>query len=54
MGTIMFDFLKGKKEVEQKPVYVINGFLDSGKTSFIAYTIGQPYFQVKGTTLLIV
>ena len=54
MGTIMFDFLKGKKEVEQKPVYVINGFLDSGKTSFIAYTIGQPYFQVKGSTLLIV
>jgi hypothetical protein len=49
----MFDFLKGKKKVEKKPVYVINGFLDSGKTSFIAYTIGQPYFQIKGTTLLI-
>ena len=49
----MLDFLKGKKKVEQKPVYVINGFLDSGKTSFIAYTIGQPYFQIKGTTLLI-
>ena len=50
----MFDFLKGKNKVEQKPVYVINGFLDSGKTSFIAYTIGQPYFQIKGTTLLII
>ena len=49
----MLDFLRGKKKVEQKPVYVINGFLDSGKTSFIAYTIGQPYFQIKGTTLLI-
>ena len=49
----MFDFFKGKKKVEQKPVYVINGFLDSGKTSFLAYTIGQPYFQTKGTTLLI-
>ena len=49
----MFDFLKGKKKVEKKPVYVINGFLDSGKTSFIAYTIGQPYFQTRGTTLLI-
>ena len=50
----MFDFLKGNKKVEQKPVYVINGFLDSGKTSFIRYTIGQPYFQVQGTTLLII
>ena len=49
----MFDFLKGKKKVEKKPVYVINGFLDSGKSSFIAYTIGQPYFQIQGTTLLI-
>ena len=39
--------------MEKKPVYVINGFLDSGKTSFIAYTIGQPYFQIQGTTLLI-
>lgn len=38
---------------DQKPVYVINGFLDSGKSSFYIYTIGQPYFQSKGTTLLI-
>lgn len=38
----------------QKPVYVINGFLESGKTSFFSYTIGQPYFQTEGTTLLIV
>ncbi|MBQ3393517.1 MAG: TIGR03943 family protein [Lachnospiraceae bacterium] len=36
-----------------KPVYVINGFLDSGKSSFFSYTIGQPYFQTSGTTLLI-
>ena len=36
-----------------KPVYVINGFLESGKTEFISYTLGQPYFQAKGTTLLI-
>ena len=36
-----------------KPVYVINGFLESGKTSFFAYTIGQPYFRTNGTTLLI-
>lgn len=36
-----------------KPVYVINGFLESGKTEFITYTLSQPYFQVKGKTLLI-
>lgn len=37
-----------------KSVFVINGFLDSGKTQFISYTLGQPYFRTKGTTLLIV
>ncbi len=36
-----------------KPVYVINGFLESGKTEFITYTLEQPYFQIKGKTLLI-
>ena len=36
-----------------KPVYVINGFLDSGKTEFITYTLSQPYFQIGGRTLLI-
>ena len=36
-----------------KPVYMINGFLESGKTSFIKYTLGQPYFQTSGCTLLI-
>ena len=37
-----------------KPVYVINGFLESGKTEFISFTLAQPYFRVKGKTLLIV
>ena len=37
-----------------KPVYVINGSLESGKTEFICYTLAQPYFQIKGRTLLIV
>ena len=37
-----------------KPVYVINGFVESGKTEFICYTLAQPYFQIKGRTLLIV
>ena len=36
-----------------KPVYVINGFLESGKTEFICFTLAQAYFQVKGKTLLI-
>lgn len=36
-----------------KAVYIINGFLESGKTEFITYTLAQPYFQVRGKTLLI-
>ena len=35
------------------PVYVVNGFLESGKTEFIIYTLAQPYFRVKGKTLLL-
>lgn len=35
------------------PVYVINGFLDSGKSEFINYTLDQPYFQAGGKTLLL-
>ena len=36
-----------------KPVYIINGFLDSGKTEFISFTLDQPYFQISGKTLLL-
>jgi len=36
-----------------KPVYMINGFLESGKSEFITFTLAQPYFQIKGKTLLI-
>ena len=36
-----------------KPVYVINGFLESGKTEFITFTLAQPYFRIKGKTLII-
>ena len=32
---------------------VINGFLESGKSEFINYTLSQPYFRTKGRTLLI-
>lgn len=41
---------RGKKVV---PVYMINGFLDSGKTGFISFTLAQPYFQIKGNTLIL-
>ncbi len=36
-----------------KPVYIINGFLESGKTEFIAFTLAQPYFQIRGKTLIL-
>lgn len=36
-----------------KSVYVINGFLESGKTEFITFTLGQPYFQIEGKTLIL-
>lgn len=42
-----------KKKDSKIPVYLINGFLESGKTEFIKFTIAQPYFQLKGKTLLI-
>ena len=38
---------------KMKPVYMINGFLESGKTEFITFTLAQNYFQIKGKTLLI-
>ena len=36
-----------------KPVYIINGFLESGKSEFINFTLEQPYFRIKGKTLLL-
>ena len=34
-------------------VYLMTGFLDSGKTQFLKFTLEQDYFQIPGTTLLI-
>ena len=34
-------------------VYLMTGFLESGKTSFLRYTLGQEYFAIDGRTLLI-
>lgn len=36
-----------------KAVYIINGFLESGKTEFIQFTMQQPYFKSKEKTLLL-
>ena len=36
------------------PVYLITGFLESGKTRFLNDTLQQPYFRTKGLTLVIV
>ena len=36
------------------PVFLINGFLEAGKTEFLKFTMDQDYFQVEGKTLLIV
>lgn len=35
------------------PVYLVDGILESGKTSFLNFTIRQDYFQIEETTLLI-
>ena len=35
------------------PVYMINGFLESGKTDFISFTIKQDYFRTGERTLLL-
>lgn len=43
-----------KKQDRKTPVYMINGFLEAGKTEFIKFTLAQPYFKTRGTTLLIV
>jgi len=40
-------------EEEQMPVFVINGFLEAGKTQFLRFTMDQEYFRTEGTTVLI-
>ncbi len=38
---------------ESLPVFLINGFLEAGKTEFIKFTMSQEYFQTEGKTLLL-
>lgn len=40
--------------MENLPIFVINGFLEAGKTQFMKFTMQQEYFQTEGNTLLIV
>ena len=35
------------------PVFLINGFLDAGKTQFILSTIRRDEFYINGKTLLV-
>lgn len=42
----------GGDEIEI-PMYLITGFLESGKTTFINFTVAQDYFQIDEPTLLI-
>ena len=39
---------------EGMPLFLINGFLEAGKTQFLQFTMEQEYFQAEGKTLLIV
>ena len=46
----------GNNEIDEDvmPVFLINGFLEAGKTQFLEFTMDQEYFQTEGNTLLIV
>lgn len=35
------------------PIYLISGFLEGGKTTFLDFTLQQDYFSIQGKTLLI-
>ena len=39
---------------EDIPIFLINGFLEAGKTKFLKFTMEQEYFQTDGKTLLVV
>ena len=43
----------GNSKNTKIPVYMINGFLESGKTDFISFTIKQDYFRTGERTLLV-
>lgn len=45
--------MNGYIDNDEVPIFLINGFLDAGKTSFISYTMSEEYFHIDGTTVLI-
>ena len=52
----MRDFERRRRRRYGEPnvmVYLMTGFLDSGKTQFLNFTLKQDYFQIDGKTLLI-
>ena len=42
-----------QEEEIRVPIYLMTGFLESGKTSFLRFTIEQDYFAIPEKTLLI-
>ena len=44
--------MNDKKE-RGMPVFLINGFLEAGKTKFISFTLQQEYFKADETTVLL-
>ena len=36
------------------PLFLINGFLEAGKTQFLDFTMQQDYFKTEGKTLSLV
>lgn len=44
--------MNGNKK-DTMPVFLINGFLEAGKTQFISFTLQQEYFKADETTVLI-
>lgn len=42
------------RKENKMPVFLVNGFLEAGKTQFLEFTMCQEYFQIDGKTLLIV
>lgn len=43
-----------RMDEDRVPVFLIDGFLEAGKTRFIKFTMEQDYFLTEGKTLLIV
>jgi putative membrane protein len=46
--------MDGYEDETRTPVFLINGFLEAGKSRFLKFTMDQQYFQTEGKTLLIV